>query len=468
MGEPAVWSLVIGSLPPPYDHQDKSRTREVDGKGSSIMLEIVTTSARSKPGCASCGKFGPKRAAGLAAALCLLGFSVLISIGCESKATPTFDRPPAPVSAATAVSRDVPIYLDEIGKCVAREVVSVQPQVSGPITGIHFIDGADVKVGDSLFTIDPRPFDAELQRAEANLAKETAAARQAEANLARDLVQAKNGEVQSKRYEDLLRQEGVSKEQYDQVRTDAEALQATVNADRAALASAQQAIQVDRAAIESAKVQLGYCFIRSPINGRAGHRLVDIGNVVAANTGSLLVIQRLDPIYADFTVTENDLTSVQRNMSGGKLRVEVRLPDEDAPLAGQLTFLDNAVQQDTGTVMLRATVPNPGYRLWPGRFVRIRLVLSTLPGAVLVPAAAVQMSAKGPFMYVIKDDSTAEMRPVKTGQRHDNLIVVERGARAGERVVVNGQLAVTPGGKVHVEQEPVKMPSSLPGERIRQ
>jgi multidrug efflux system membrane fusion protein len=344
----------------------------------------------------------------------------------------------------------------------------VQPQVSGPITGIHFVDGADIKAGDPLFTIDPRPFEAELQRAQANLAKDTAVAKQAEANVAKDLVQAENGEVQAQRYADLLKQEGVSREQYDQVRTDAEALQATVNADRAALASAQQAIQVDLAAIESAKVQLGYCYIRSPINGRAGHRLVDLGNVVAANTGSLLVIQRLDPIYADFTVTENDLTSVQRNMAGEMLKVEVRLPDDDTPLAGQLTFVDNAVQQETGTVMLRATVPNPDRRLWPGRFVRVRLVLNTLRDAVLVPAAAVQMSAKGPFLYVVKEDSTAEMRLVKMGQRHGDLIVIERGTGAGERVVVNGQLAVTPGSKVHVEQEPVKMgsfPSSRGGQQ---
>jgi multidrug efflux system membrane fusion protein len=258
----------------------------------------------------------------------------------------------------------------------------------------------------------------------------------------------------------------VTKEQYDQVRTDAEALKSTVNADRAALASAQQATHVDLATIESAKVQLGYCFIRSPINGRAGRRLVDIGNVVSANTGSLLVIQRLDPIYADFTVTENDLTSVQRNMAEGKLAVEVRLPDEDAPFAGKLTFLDNAVQQDTGTVMLRATIPNLERRLWPGRFVRVRLVLSTLRGAVLVPATAVQMSANGPFVYVVKADSTAEMKFIKIGQRHGDLIVLASGIGAGERVVIKGQIAVTPGGKVQVAHEPVQMSLSRPGAEV--
>ena len=394
--------------------------------------------------------------------------SALALAACGNSTTQAFDRPPAPVSVAAAIQRDVPVYLDEIGKCVARELVSVQPQVSGRITEIHFADGADVKAGDPLFTIDPRPFQAELDRAQANLAKDTALEKQAEANLAKDIAQARNAEVQAQRYADLIKQEGVTKEQYDQVRTDAEALQATVNADRAALASAQQAIQVDKAAIESAKVQLGYCFIHSPINGRAGRRLVDIGNVVDANTGSLLVIQRLDPIYADFTVTENDLSEVQRSMSRGALNVEVRLPDEsDAPMLGRLTFLDNAVQEATGTVMLRATIPNPDRRLWPGRFVRVRLVLSTLREAVLVPVTATQMSAKGPFVFVVKGDSTAEMRPVKTGQREEDLVVIEQGIKPGEQVVVNGQIGVTPGGKVHVEQPPARgsEPSSGKGDK---
>lgn len=402
-------------------------------------------------------KGSERRIAYLSRMLCLCGFLALAFVGCESRATPALERPPAPVSVAVAVERDVPVFLDEIGKCVAREVVSVQPQVSGRITGIHFIDGADIKAGDLLFTIDPRPFEAELQRAESSLARDTAIMRQAEATLARDIVQSRNAEVQAQRYADLLKQEGVSKEQYDQMRTEAEASQATVNADRAALASAQQAIQVDGAAVESAKVQLGYCYIHSPIHGRAGHRLTDVGNVVEANTDALLVIQRLDPIYADFTVTEKDLTAVQHHMRQGELRVEVRLPDDaGAPLAGKLTFLDNAVQQDTGTVMLRATVPNPDRRLWPGRFVNVRLILTTLRGAVLVPAAAPQMSARGPFVYIVKDDGIAEMRPVKTGQGQGDLVVIEQGIKPGERVVVNGQIGVTPGGKVLVEEAPVE------------
>jgi multidrug efflux system membrane fusion protein len=176
---------------------------------------------------------------------------------------------------------------------------------------------------------------------------------------------------------------------------------------------------------------------------------VDIGNVVEANKTPLLTIQKIDPIYADFTINQNELTSVQGNMRGGTLKVEVRLPDEpDTPVAGQLTFLDNAVQDATGTVQLRATVDNHERRLWPGRLVKVRLVLSTIPNAVLIPVAAPQMSAKGQFVYVVKEDSTAELRIVKTGQAQGELIVVEQGVKPGEKVVLNGQLGVTPGGKV--------------------
>jgi multidrug efflux system membrane fusion protein len=209
--------------------------------------------------------------------------------------------------------------------------------------------------------------------------------------------------------------------------------------------------------VENGRLNLEYCTIRSPINGRAGQRAVDIGNVVAPNSGSLLVIQRLDPVYADFTVTENDLTAVQRNMAKRSLRVEVRLPDENGNAReGKLTFLDNAVQEGTGTVKLRATLANSDRRFWPGRFAKIRLILDTHADAVLVPADAPQLSAKGAFVYVIKSDSSAELRPVKLGQRQGELVVVTDGVKAAEKVVVKGQLGVTPGGKVRIADQPAE------------
>ncbi|HMH45440.1 MAG TPA: efflux RND transporter periplasmic adaptor subunit [Pyrinomonadaceae bacterium] len=393
----------------------------------------------------------------------------VVFVGCANKAAQQgSDRPPAPVSVTAAVMQDVPTYLDAIGKTVAREVVSIQPQVSGRITKINFTDGANVKKGDLLFTIDTRPFEANLRQAEANVSRDLALKKQAEANLAKDVAQAKWGEVQVKRYGELVKGGVVPREQYEQLRATADSLNATVDADRAAVHSADEAIKVDSAAVDTSKLELSYCYIRAPIDGRAGQRLVDIGNVVSpggSGTGSansssnaapasnsLLVLERLDPIYADFTISQNDLANVQQQMHAGTLKTEVRLPDATDPIAGQLTFLDSAVQNTTGQVNLRATVPNSDHRFWPGRFVNIRLVLSTIHGAVLVPATAPQMSAKGSYVYVVKQDSTAEQRQVTLGQRQGDLIVVEQGVSPGDQVVTNGQVGVTPGGKVRVEQ----------------
>lgn len=355
--------------------------------------------------------------------ICCCG--LLLASGCGRKAPASFERPPAPVSVAQAVTRDVPIYLDAIGKIAAREVVSVQPQVSGRVTQIHFVDGADVKTGQMLFTIDPRPFQAQLNAAKANLAQAKAALELAKINFAR--------------VESVTDPRAVSRQDYD--------------AKKNAVAVAEAQVQQNQAAVENAQLNLDYCTIRSPINGRAGQRLVDIGNVVNPNSTTLLVIQRLDPVYADFTVPENDLTAVQQNMARGMLAAEVRLPDDsEHPREGKLTFLDNSVQEGTGTVKLRATIENKDRRFWPGRFAQIRLVLSTRKNAVLVPAEAPQMSAKGPFVYVIKPDATAELRSVTVGQRQGDLVVVDTGLREGERVVTNGQLGVTPEGKVKIAE----------------
>jgi len=399
-----------------------------------------------------------------------LGIILAVSItlaGCANQAQPNFQRPPAPVVVSTAISQDVSNYMDALGKIVARETVAIKPQVSGRIEKIHFADGANVKKGDLLFTIDPRPFDANLKQAEANLAKDTAAKKQAEANLAREIAQENWGRNQVERYRTLVEQGVVAREQYEQLRTDYDTLKANSEAARAAVRSADEVLKVDRAAIDTAKVQLSYCYIHSPIDGRAGQRLVDIGNVVSpggvsnsdSNSGTsnnaLLVIERLDPIYADFTVSQNNLSIVQDQMRSGNLRAEVRLPDSpDDGVFGQLTFVDNSVQTETGQVTLRATLPNPGHRFWPGRFVNVRLLLGSIPGAVLVPATAPQMSASGSYVYVIGSDMTAEQRPVTLGQRQGDLIIVEKGVSAGEKVVVNGQLGVTPKGKVVIQQAP--------------
>jgi multidrug efflux system membrane fusion protein len=336
--------------------------------------------------------------------------------------------PPPLVTVAEATAQDVPLYLDEIGRNVAFESVSVTPQVAGRITERHFQDGENLKNGQLLFVIDPRPYKAQLDSAQANLAQAKAAFDLAKIQFARD--------------QELVGTRAISKQDYDTKKN-------TVDVNEAQVEAA-------KAAIETAQINLDYCYIRSPIDGRAGARLVDVGNVVQANTTSLLSIQRLDPIYATFTITERDLSEVHKEMmSRGALKALVRLPadSENSARHGKVEFLDNAVQNATGTVNLRATVSNPDHHFWPGQFVDVKLVLATQKEAVLIPSQAAQISQQGPFVYVIKSDDTAELRPVSLGQRQDSDVVITNGLAAHERIVLAGQLLVRPGSKVRISDK---------------
>ena len=333
---------------------------------------------------------------------------------------------PAPlVTTVRAATQDVPRYLDEIGRNAAFESVTVTPQVSGRIVERHFQDGDNLKREQLLFVIDPRPYKAQVDSAQATLAQAKAALDLAKIQFARD--------------EEVIGAHAISKQDYDTKKN-------TVDVDQAQVEAAE-------AALETAKINLEYCYIHSPIDGRAGARLVDVGNVVQPNTTSLLSIQRLDPIYANFTITEGDLPAVQKQMSSGKLNAAVRLPSdlENAARSGRVEFLDNAVQNGTGTVNLRATISNAEHHFWPGQFVDVKLVLATEKAAVLIPNQAAQISQRGPFVYVVKSDDTAELRPVKLGQRQGDQVVVTEGIAPNERIVVAGQLLVRPGGKVRVD-----------------
>lgn len=333
--------------------------------------------------------------------------------------------PPAPlVTVAQASAQDVPKYLDEIGRNGAYESVNVTPQVGGRIIERHFQDGENLKKGQLLFVIDPRPYKAQLDSAQATLAQTKAAL---------DLAK-----IQFSRDQEIIDTRAISRQDYDTKKN-------TVDVDKAQVEAAE-------AALETAKLNLDYCYIHSPIDGRAGARLVDVGNVVQANAGSLLSIQRIDPIYANFTITEGDLPEVQKQMVRGNLKAIVRLPSdpEAAARTGRIEFLDNTVQNGTGTVNLRATISNPDRHFWPGQFVDVKLVLATEKAAVLIPNQATQISQQGPFVYVVKPDDTAELRPVKLGQRQGNDVVVTQGLAANERVVLAGQLLVRAGSKVRI------------------
>jgi membrane fusion protein, multidrug efflux system len=360
--------------------------------------------------------------------LCLLVVSCASCNRGNVQAENAATMPPPLVTVVSAAAQDVPKYLDEIGRNMAFEAVSITPQVAGVITERHFQDGDNLKKGELLFVIDPRPYKAQLDAAQASL-------QQAEAAL--DLAK-----IQFARDQELVGTRAISKQDYDTKKNAVDVVQAQI-------ASA-------KAAIETAQINLDYCYIHSPIDGRAGARLVDVGNVVQANTTPLLSIQRLDPIYATFTITERDLPQVQKEMSRGTLKAQVRLPGdpENTARVGKVEFLDNSVQNTTGTVNLRATMANPDHHFWPGQFVQVRLVLAMEKNAVLVPYQATQISQQGPFVYVVKPDDTAELRPITLGQRQGDDVVITSGLNAGERVVLAGQLLVHPGGKVHVSTAP--------------
>jgi multidrug efflux system membrane fusion protein len=384
-------------------------------------------------------RFGRKRVyifGGIIALVVLL----LLLRAFAGRQKPTPPPAPRPVDVAKVIQKDVPLYLDEIGTCTAFETVQVQAQVSGQITSRNFQDGADVKKGDVLFTIDPKPFQALLDQAQGQLA-------QAKSQLVLD-------QIGLKRQQDL-RGKGVNSPQ------DYDTAQGTVNSDEAKVKSAE-------GAVASAQFNVDNCTVRSPIDGRAGLRLVDVGNMVSSGSaggGAVLVtIQGIDPIYTDFTVAEPDIPLVRKYLGGPNVKVMTDAGDDQMPpREGKLSFIDNALQAGSGTVKARGVTPNPDRALWPAQFVHVRLVLDVLKDAKLVPSGAVQIGQNGPYIFVVKPDSTLDLRQVKSGQRQGDLTVITEGVDTGETVVVSGQLQLSPGTKV-VPSE-VEQGSSLPSNK---
>jgi len=352
--------------------------------------------------------------------------AVTVLAGCSPQATvsQSVRNEAVPVAVADVRQKTVPVEVHAIGNVEAYSTVSVKSQVEGIIEGVHFTEGQDVRQGDLLFTIDSRPFETAL--------------RQAEANLARDLALEKNAQAQADRYTKLFEAGIVSQEQYDQFRTSAESYEAAVRADRAA--------------VERAKLELGYCTIRSPLAGRTGRLIVHQGNLVKANADTpLVVINQISPIYVSFSVPEENLSTIRKYGAAGKLRVEAAAPDIPQPAEGLLTFVDNTVDNTTGTVKLKGTFENRDKRLWPGQFVNVKLKLTTQPNAIVVPSQAVQSGQAGQYVFVVKPDLTAESRLVIVSRSVDGESVVEKGLRPDERVVVDGQLRLAPGMKVEIK-----------------
>jgi len=344
-----------------------------------------------------------------------------------------------PVIVTVAQKKAIPIQIRAVGNGEAYSTVAVKSQVTGVLTRAHFKEGQNVKKGQLLFTIDPRPFEA--------------AVKQAEANLARDTAQLQNAREQARRYAELVKKQYVSQEQYDQIRTNADALESVTEADRAAL--------------ENAKVQLSYCYIYSPIDGQVGSLLVNEGNLVRVNDGTpLVVINQITPINVIFSVPEQHLADLRRYMAARKLKVEARFASDDGrPEQGTLAFVDNAVDRTTGTIKLKAEFGNGQRRLLPGQFINVVLILTTQSEAVVIPSEAVQVGQEGQHVFVVKPDKTVEMRPVSLGQTNEGEVVIAGGLVGGEQIVREGQFLLGPGSRVEIKE--AKAPAANEGKRER-
>lgn len=356
-------------------------------------------------------------------------FAVATSTACSKGKQP----PPkvVPVVAERADRKNIPLQLKTIGNVEAFNTVSIKALVGGEVEGVYFREGQEITKDSLLFKIDPAPY--------------ASALRQAEANLARDLAQAKNAEEQAKRYAILVQKDYVAKDQYDQLRANADTLAAVVDADRAA--------------VENSRLQLSYCSIKSPINGRAGSVLVNVGNLIKANDLALTTINQIVPIYVAFSLPEQNLADVKKYSARGKLQVEAIIPgDEKQPVRGELTFIDNAVDRTTGTIKLKGTFKNLDRRLWPGQFVDVILTLTLERDRVIVPSQTVQTGQQGQYVYVIKDDMTVEFRVVMPGRTYQTWTIIDKGVAAGEKVVTDGQLRLVPGAKVEIKNPEEKKP----------
>jgi membrane fusion protein, multidrug efflux system len=330
-----------------------------------------------------------------------------------------------PVTVAPVVAKAMPIDVRVIGTTEAFSTVAVHAQITGELTSVTFKEGDDVKKGQVLFTLDRRPLEAALS--------------QAQANLARDQAGAVNARAQAVRYRDLLDRGIATREQVDQITANAAAADATVGADKAA--------------IDNAQVQLQYATIAAPIAGRTGALQVHAGNLVrAGDTTPLVVINQVAPIYVTFGIPEAQLPALKRYMAARPLTVEARAPNETGSAStGRITFVDNTVDQTTGTIKIKGTFPNQDRRLWPGQFVNVVVTLTTDPNAIVVPATAVQTGQQGEYAFVIKPDQTAELRTVKVARTNGNDTVIQSGLKPGETVVIDGQLRLVPGSKVSIK-----------------
>ena len=352
---------------------------------------------------------------------CVIVAGFFMFKGCFAK-KPAAQAFPRPVDVGVAFVKDAPVYLESFGNLYSLNDVNIKAQVTGQIKEINFTEGSDVKTGDLLITIDPASYQAQLDKARAAL-------NQALSDL-------KLKKVTFERNKVLFEKQLISKQDNDSY--------------SANFSGAEAQVRMDKAGVDIAQINLEYCFIRSPVDGLTGKRQVDIGNIITANDGPTLVnIKTIDELNIDFMVTETDLAKVRQAMGEGKLKVEIASNDApDKVYTGELLLLDNAVDNATGSFLLRAIVSNKNRELWAGQFVTVRLILSIDKDAVQVPYDALQIGQNGPYIFVITADNKADLRLVKSGGRQEGNIVIYQGIKPGEKVVTAGTLGLSPGALV--------------------
>jgi multidrug efflux system membrane fusion protein len=364
-----------------------------------------------------------KKLFAIAAALAVVALAVGLAAQYNKESRAAVRKAPVavPVTVAPVTAKTVPVRLYAIGNVEPFTTVAVKARVDGQILSVHFNEGDEVRQGQLLFEIDPRPFAAALQ--------------QVQANLLRDRALVDRAADQEKRYKELLQKKFISADAYGQVKTNLDSAAATIRADEASIASA--------------KLQLEYCSIRSPVTGYAGKIAIQRGNLVKANdTGPLVTINQVVPIYASFSVPEQNLSDVRLHQAKGDLRVQANVPRVAAPIEGKLIFVDNSADLSTGTIKLKATFPNKDKAMWPGQFVNIAMTLYEQQDAIVAPSVAVQNGPTGQYVFVVKADQTVEMRPIKVARTEGDDTVVADGLKVGDQVVTVGQLRLAPGMRV--------------------
>ncbi|HYO84444.1 MAG TPA: efflux RND transporter periplasmic adaptor subunit [Bryobacteraceae bacterium] len=357
--------------------------------------------------------------------------------------------PPVPVSVAKATTEAVPVSVNAVGTVEAMATAQIQSRVAGQLLRAEFREGQLVAKDQLLFLIDPQPFRENLKQAEAELARDRAELRQSEATMARDLAQAKHAASEAKRYAQLVAAGDISKSQADRVDTDAAVARESARAAQAQIERMKAAIDADLSAIDRAKLELSWCEIRAPFAGRTGAILAHPGNLIKASDTPLVVLHQTAPVWVSFTVPETFLNQVRQRHAQGKMPVHAGLREQpDVAATGLLAVIDNGVDATTGAIRLKATFENKDGRLWHGQFVNVSMTLNTLQDATVVPAQAVQSGQQGDFVYVVKGDGTAEMRPVEVLHAAGIRTVLGKGVNPGDTVVTDGHLRLFPGAKI--------------------